>query len=1281
MPQSGPEDKVFEQYLAEIRSIGGSEGSVMSEYQQEIDKLRRPKRSFLERAGRTVAQFGVRMGEVLPAAMEGVANLIGDEKRARRAREVIETMRGSVGEPETAGEAAAAITGRMTGEAGMFLLPGSQVTKLPRVANMGRRAKTIAQLATDVPIDATLGASSSESTAQSFADLTDAEWLDRVAADPKLRAAFEAATGLALGTLITAAPGVIRNAREAFERARSRVFDLRHPQVEDVVETVAQETVEETAEEKAAPEIIEKPVRTAAEQKAVRTYTRAIRQLVAEEAEIQGAGPQSRVIFDNRDRTGDLAVGAVATGKGSFARGRRTQALRRAEDAKAMLEGDVPDPDVAFLHAIEDDPSVLRGTFDERDIDDLKQLGDDDLVKAAESAEEAAYYAQNDVQKQYMRAILAGEAKRRGLLQTRPGSAHPALLRFMGRTAAGATAGAIVADDEHKAAGLVTGAAVAAGAPMAGRYLKRLTASLDSPARDAYRRVIDDKQPLRDFGREVGGSERLSQEASRSAGWRGGAQRRLDSEFRGVVAAAKGMEDEVARLAWAERALELERNGLPGKYDLAQAQADIAALGSNPRVRAAVDQLRAYYRSLLEFKAANGVITPEQLKQIRQKGEFYVPFVRDFDDIPSAGGGRLVNRGTGVRKMQEGVATSAIVDPFEQAVKDTFEAHRTVAKQRVSNVVAQIVEENPEAAAPWIRKVSDRAGAKHGRIVAANIRGQRQMYEVIDPALYDAWASFDDRTQNIFQKVLAPFKRTLQAGVTLMPDFAVANALRDNAQSAIQYRLPVGRMAAGTATGAAAGAALDENDRLGGAFRGAALGLGASSLAPQIVRMASAMRYIIKNDDIYQQWVREGGSGFSEFYGTPEGARRMLAELRGDRTFWRTVMRPVDGLRSFGRMVEEAPRLARFKHMRAQGADIPEAIFSSRDISLDFANIGKDTRGVASVTAFFNAKLQGWDKLGRLLRNPKTWAVGAASLTAPSIALWSVNKDDPEYWDRPLWERNTFWLVPKPDGGFFRIPKPFEIGFLFGSIPERLLDFAYQRDPESTLAALGDMGRTAFSGTLPMPTALTPLIENKIGEGGFDFFRNREIVPRSLQYLDDEQQYDTRTSSVAVAAGKALNASPMKVENALRDWTGSAGAEALRATSALARATGIDERPAPPEGRAPLVGRFTTRDDQIGEVEIAIRRKFRKAEQAYNTFRELAESGDTEAAREYVRNNRRRLAAYAELKEKKDLLDEVGRARRQLAEMDIDRDQKQRILTRLNRRVAELLGGRAAYAN
>lgn len=1193
-------------------------------------------------------------------------------------------------------------------------------------------------------------------------------------------------------------------------------------------------------------------------------YNRAVAQAMREEAEIAGAGSGQRRKVDYADH--DLAIGSISTGAGVFAKGRRTQALGRAKTAKEALGADTPDPDVAILEALEEDPLNLPSRLAD-EFAQLRRLADDDLLRRAEEAEDAAYRSQDDLAAVTRRAMLAGEAKRRGLLAARPGRVDPRVAGVLARAGIGAAAGAAV-DDENRGRGAVVGAGLASAGPAAIRaairgkaqpgfarvrragggegwrerkvkawetlqqlqegtrvrwqggewlvqarrdiqggpgfgssvspgrteivlapidggeavtrsfrgmqtpddleivgpagigstqlvaqaggavagattgaaldednrvrgafvgatagvvgaralvrgmrptlgrgaasadetrvlasmasrgrrpLLARVSAlpqSVKGAARNVYTKIVDETQPLRDFGRNMGAGDKLSHVVSQAKGWRGGAQARLDTLFRDVVQAAKGNENAVTALAAAERALELARHGMADKgVDLAAAQRVVA--GASPETKKAARLLHGYYRSLLDYKLANGVLTQDAYDAIITSGDYYIPFVRDFGDetkIPGAGGGKFTNRGTGVRRMTDEQASAPIVDPFEQAVLDTFEAHRTVAKQRVTNLVSELVQADPAAAqALGIRQLGHGETAKLGREVAANVQGSRARYEVRDAELFDAWAAFDNRTQGIIVKVLAPFKRTLQTTVTLMPDFAIRNMLRDNAQSAIQYGLPARSVAGGAAAGAAAGAATDDENRLRGAARGAAFGASAGVFGPQALRVGAAMGDIVGKKAIFQEWLREGGSGMSEFYARPDQAAKLVRQLRGDRNLLDSVMLPIDGLQSFGRIIEQAPRLARYKALRKAGKAVPESIHGSRDISLDFSNIGSDTKGIAAVTAFFNAKVQGWDKLVRMLKNPKTWAMGAATLTAPTIALWSVNKDDEEYWARPQWERNMFWLVPNPAGGFFRIPKPFEVGFIFASLPERVLDYAYRRDPETLQFALKDMISTTTEGTFPIPTGIEPLLENAVN---FDFFTNRPVVSPGLERLPDELQYDQRTSALSRLAAKVpgLPDSPQKTENILRGYTGNAGREVLNITDRIARGSGLDRRPRQPEQPAPLVGSFTTRDDAVSDQETAVRRRFAEAEKAHNGALKLFERGDP-GAQSFVDRNRELLVAYEELKEQKAVIDLAAEARREIALADIDPAEKREMIVRLNRRVGELLRKDVAHAH
>lgn len=885
-----------------------------------------------------------------------------------------------------------------------------------------------------------------------------------------------------------------------------------------------------------------------------------------------------------------------------------------------------------------------------------------------------------------------------------------------GSAATGAVVGASV-DQDNPTRGALVGAAIGAGASAlvrraakAGAPL-RLTGDADvdavlgtiargertapkadrmlTAAQQAYTKILDQLYPLRKFGRDVGGSDQLSNVATQASGWRSSANQRARESLAPILEATKGRREEVMALAKAQRALALLDAGLE-KTDIPRdvLERTVKKLEQDADVADGARQLQDYYRSLLDYKRANGVITQDAFDAIVDAGDFYTPFVREFDDVagkaPTAGGGRFVNKGTGVRKMDAERASSRTVDPFEQALLDTFETHRTVAKQRVSNVLAETVEANDIAAHPFLRRVENQQAGRQGRVVAANIGGERRYYEVVDEDLYNAWASYDPQQQNILVTLAAPFKRALQSGVTLLPDFAAANALRDNVMTALQYPFKTKSVAGGAAVGAAIGAATSD-DPGRGALQGAGLGLGVGGLMPNVLRSLSAMRAIVKDEKVYRQWLKDGGGGFGGMYPRdPASARKLLKELERNGVQASDIINPkrwVDALHYIGSVAEQAPRLAAYRDALATGADAAGAVARSADISLDFSKSGTHTKGIAATTAFWNAKVQGWDKLVRLLKNPKTWAQGAAMITAPSIALWSVNKDNPEYWDRPQWERNLFWLVPRGEGqGFYRIPKPFEVGYLFASIPERILDYAHEKDPEALAVAMRDMLSTAAEGSVPLlPTAAQPIVENMANHS---FFRNRPVVDRPD--LAPERQFDARTSSLALGAGKLTGTSPQQIDNVISGYTGGAGKVLRDVTDRIARATGMDDRPLPADRAAvPVIGdlgkRFTTRDNGTSDAESLFWSKWERADEAYRTVRDMVADGETEDdVRAFIRRRADDLRGYETLKETRAQLLEVRKAQRQIvADRAMPDERKRRVQSRLRALATQLAQGSA----
>ena len=108
--------------------------------------------------------------------------------------------------------------------------------------------------------------------------------------------------------------------------------------------------------------------------------------------------------------------------------------------------------------------------------------------------------------------------------------------------------------------------------------------------------------------------------------------------------------------------------------------------------------------------------------------------------------------------------------------------------------------------------------------------------------------------------------------------------------------------------------------------------------------------------------------------------------------------------------------------------------------------------------------------------------------------MWFKNRDDERYKALPEWQKNFFWIIPIENGPIVRIPKPFELGVIFGSLPERILDYIYENDPD----ALRSIGDAMKDGAMPglIPTFGLPALE---WWTNYSFFRERPLESKPLK--------------------------------------------------------------------------------------------------------------------------------------------------------------------------------------
>src|SRR4028119_500919 len=103
-----------------------------------------------------------------------------------------------------------------------------------------------------------------------------------------------------------------------------------------------------------------------------------------------------------------------------------------------------------------------------------------------------------------------------------------------------------------------------------------------------------------------------------------------------------------------------------------------------------------------------------------------------------------------------------------------------------------------------------------------------------------------------------------------------------------------------------------------------------------------------------------------------------------------------------------------------------------------------------------------------------------------------------------------------------------------------MLQWARENDPES----LKDLPWIMLKQSIPNPTPQTALVlvsDFLTGKQGWDFFRDKPVVPEAIADLPAELQWTEQTSLTARKIGGLVGFSPMKVDHIIAGTTGGLG--------------------------------------------------------------------------------------------------------------------------------------------
>lgn len=620
--------------------------------------------------------------------------------------------------------------------------------------------------------------------------------------------------------------------------------------------------------------------------------------------------------------------------------------------------------------------------------------------------------------------------------------------------------------------------------------------------------------------------------------------------------------DEFTAYLTARRSLELQERRIETGINKEASRATVAEF--QPKYAKKAQELYDYQDKVLQYYRDSGMISNSTYLQIKAENKSYVPFSRVMDEDKSnlkAMGARNLKARQQVKKIKG--STRDIINPLESIIADTYKlvsmAERNYIGQTLANLTkfkgsGKYIEKIPtpveKIKVPEKMKLVKEDGM--GSLVLAGEEffrksnyidksnqiaiyrdGKQEIYQVT-PELAKIVNGLGTKEISLLEKVLSFPSKTLRAGATLTPEFLVKNLFRDSLQAFIT----------------------SESGFIPG--KDSIKGLNAA----------------LKKTDTYWEWVKSGGGGSSMVSMDRTTLERNLSDLNktGYKSRIWNKLNLLEDARILSELSEQSTRLGEFaKALEGKPftrENLEKAGLASREVTLDFARAGSIGRALNTYTAFLNAGVQGTDKFFRTLKDKPTSALQLAtySLVIPTVLFTIANYGDEDIKEVPAIQREMNWVF-KLNDVIYRIPKPQQWGFVFGTmtekVTEKFLDSLNGQERDDLFEGLASSFFNEFQLNI-VPTGVTPIVEHYANR---NMFLDRPIIPADREKTLPEYQYTRYTNEVTKAVSKTLGGfvgrentfSPAIAENYIKGWTGGLGNYLLELSDFALRKTGTIE--------------------------------------------------------------------------------------------------------------------------
>lgn len=616
----------------------------------------------------------------------------------------------------------------------------------------------------------------------------------------------------------------------------------------------------------------------------------------------------------------------------------------------------------------------------------------------------------------------------------------------------------------------------------------------------------------------------------------------------------------------ARRASELMEQGRENLFTKQEISAGLKLGKDNPEFKDVFDEYQKFNERMLNFFTQMGLIDTKQRAMFKEANKNYVPFHRVIEKLEDGSGGQTSNIGArliggtsnvkdiaeniveglyaniraslvarakqtlykDIMASQEGAMFAVKLGPDSKLVKadnkqmsvniskvmaelgmtiskDGFIVSGDIDSEQITDVeeIADILEKSPNLLNFFT--FGHKPTTLETYVDSAVIDGKRMYFEVNDKLLVDMLTGMSGLRSGVVMNTLFRIKNIQTRTVTSMLQFLGPNIVRDTLSGYV---------------------------------------ISKNRFIPVYTSLVG-LGHFIANSKTYKDFMLQGGG-----YGTRIEARTEETRSRRQldlpsRDYFDMAAKLIAGYDRVTSAFEYGTRIGDYSAGLSKGKTKLEAAWEAREVSTDFGKMGLNEvwAKFLRTVPFMNAGIQGLDKTAREIFEMKGEMKGSnlvkfnkaklrffaagASLTAMTAILFLLNNDDDRYNQLTKDQKSRFWWIFIPDMDKpIKIPRPYDVGHLFATVPETALNYAKDKDGKEASETLAwTLINTLGIGDYP--GILQPFVEVQRNEK----FTGAPIIPGQLMNVDVEYQFNDRTPQMYKSLGKTLGVSPIVAEH------------------------------------------------------------------------------------------------------------------------------------------------------